>query len=217
MVSLTGASGRDGERDHVPGMNHDVLTHRSTPAPDRIRQEPERTRTSEERPRDGEGVRRVAACNAEPNPLDTAHRVDDHVGKAAVFHLEHGRAFGIGSRLRVRATAAKGNPQSQKRSVANGEASGCRHRLRSSLCSRETRSTVAAPCVGHSNRRRDGGASHFIVSNTVLEPATRWYEEHGFVRVPMFLDSRYRRGNIRMERELGSKDPAWHLRAAANE
>jgi putative acetyltransferase len=41
-----------------------------------------------------------------------------------------------------------------------------------------------------------------IVSNTVLEPAIRLYEKHGFVRVPLTTDSRYRRANIRLEREL---------------
>jgi putative acetyltransferase len=41
-----------------------------------------------------------------------------------------------------------------------------------------------------------------IVSNTVLEPALRLYEKHGFVRVPLSSDERYRRANIRLEREL---------------
>lgn len=41
-----------------------------------------------------------------------------------------------------------------------------------------------------------------IVSNTVLEPAIRLYEKHGFVRVPLNTDGRYRRANIRLEREL---------------
>jgi putative acetyltransferase len=41
-----------------------------------------------------------------------------------------------------------------------------------------------------------------IVSNTVLEPAIRLYEKHGFVRVPLSADSRYQRANIRLEREL---------------
>jgi ribosomal protein S18 acetylase RimI-like enzyme len=41
-----------------------------------------------------------------------------------------------------------------------------------------------------------------IVSNTVLEPAIRLYEKHGFVRVPLSPDGRYKRANIRLEREL---------------
>jgi GNAT superfamily N-acetyltransferase len=41
-----------------------------------------------------------------------------------------------------------------------------------------------------------------IVSNTVLEPAIRLYEKHGFVRVPLESDGRYQRANIRLEREL---------------
>ena len=60
----------------------------------------------------------------------------------------------------------------------------------------------------------DTGARRIIiVSNTVLAPAIRLYEKHGFVRVPMALDSRYRRANIRMERELGPTEPAWHPEA----
>jgi ribosomal protein S18 acetylase RimI-like enzyme len=46
-----------------------------------------------------------------------------------------------------------------------------------------------------------------IVSNTVLAPAIRLYEKHGFVRVPLNADGRYRRANIRLERDLGSKAP----------
>ena len=45
-----------------------------------------------------------------------------------------------------------------------------------------------------------------IVSNTVLESAIRLYQKHGFVRVPLALDGRYRRANIRMERELEPTD-----------
>lgn len=41
-----------------------------------------------------------------------------------------------------------------------------------------------------------------IVSNTVLGPAIRLYLKHGFVEVPMAVDSRYRRANIRLERVL---------------
>jgi ribosomal protein S18 acetylase RimI-like enzyme len=49
----------------------------------------------------------------------------------------------------------------------------------------------------------DAGASRLvIVSNTVLEPAIRLYEKHGFIRVPLVTDGRYRRANIRLEREL---------------
>jgi putative acetyltransferase len=50
---------------------------------------------------------------------------------------------------------------------------------------------------------RDAGARRLIiVSNTVLEPAIRLYLKHGFVQVPMDADSRFRRANIRLEREL---------------
>jgi putative acetyltransferase len=41
-----------------------------------------------------------------------------------------------------------------------------------------------------------------ILSNTVLEPAIRLYQKHGFVAVPLSSDGRYRRANIRMERQL---------------
>lgn len=47
-----------------------------------------------------------------------------------------------------------------------------------------------------------------IVSNTVLEPAIKLYLKHGFVRVPMASDGRYRRANIRLERELPTSDAA---------
>ena len=56
---------------------------------------------------------------------------------------------------------------------------------------------------------REAGARRvIIVSNTVLEPAIRLYLKHGFVRVPMAEDGRYRRANIRLERELGATAPA---------
>jgi ribosomal protein S18 acetylase RimI-like enzyme len=41
-----------------------------------------------------------------------------------------------------------------------------------------------------------------IVSNTVLNPAIRLYQKHGFVPVPLASDGRYRRANIRLELEL---------------
>jgi putative acetyltransferase len=41
-----------------------------------------------------------------------------------------------------------------------------------------------------------------IVSNTVLTPAIRLYQKHGFVQVPLASDERYRRANIRLELEL---------------
>jgi GNAT superfamily N-acetyltransferase len=47
-----------------------------------------------------------------------------------------------------------------------------------------------------------------ILSNTVLEPAIRLYLKHGFVRVPLVEDGRYRRANIRLERELVVTEPA---------
>jgi len=55
-----------------------------------------------------------------------------------------------------------------------------------------------------------GARRVIIVSNTVLEPAIRLYAKHGFVRVPLSSDGRYRRANIRMELELRSTAPAWH-------
>jgi putative acetyltransferase len=42
-----------------------------------------------------------------------------------------------------------------------------------------------------------------IVSNTVLGPAIRLYQKHGFVEVPLASDGRYQRANIRLELELG--------------
>jgi ribosomal protein S18 acetylase RimI-like enzyme len=51
--------------------------------------------------------------------------------------------------------------------------------------------------------RAAGARRVVIVSNTVLEPAIRLYRKHGFVQVPMAADARYRRANIRLERELG--------------
>ena len=62
-----------------------------------------------------------------------------------------------------------------------------------------------------------GAQRIIIVSNTVLAPAIRLYEKHGFVRVPMAIDSRYRRANIRLERRLDSREPVWHLHPEANE
>jgi ribosomal protein S18 acetylase RimI-like enzyme len=41
-----------------------------------------------------------------------------------------------------------------------------------------------------------------IVSNTVLTPAIRLYEKHGFVRVPLDDHERFARANIRLERQL---------------
>lgn len=41
-----------------------------------------------------------------------------------------------------------------------------------------------------------------IVSNTILSPAIRLYQKHGFVEVPLASDGRYRRANIRLELEL---------------
>lgn len=55
---------------------------------------------------------------------------------------------------------------------------------------------------------RAGGKRIIIVSNTVLEPAIRLYQKHGFVRVPLAADERYQRANIRMERELSATAPA---------
>jgi len=55
-----------------------------------------------------------------------------------------------------------------------------------------------------------GARRIIIVSNTVLQPAIRLYQKHGFVQVPMSLDSRYRRANIRLERELRSTEPVGH-------
>jgi len=55
----------------------------------------------------------------------------------------------------------------------------------------------------------DAGARRIIiVSNTALQPAIRLYEKHGFVRVPLTSEGRYRRANIRLERDLESRAPA---------
>ncbi|HEY8256481.1 MAG TPA: GNAT family N-acetyltransferase [Gemmatimonadales bacterium] len=50
--------------------------------------------------------------------------------------------------------------------------------------------------------RRAGATKVVIVSNTVLTPAIRLYEKHGFVRVPLDHE-RFARANIRLERPLG--------------
>ena len=50
--------------------------------------------------------------------------------------------------------------------------------------------------------RRVGARRVVIVSNTVLGPAIRLYEKHGFVRVPLDEHERFARANIRLEREL---------------
>lgn len=55
----------------------------------------------------------------------------------------------------------------------------------------------------------DVGARRVIIlSNTVLDSAIRLYQRHGFVRVPLTFDERYRRANIRLERKLRSTAPA---------
>jgi len=61
----------------------------------------------------------------------------------------------------------------------------------------------------------DAGASRIvIVSNTVLVPAIRLYEKHGFVRVPLSSDGRYRRANIRLELDLDARAPGAEIPAA---
>jgi ribosomal protein S18 acetylase RimI-like enzyme len=52
-----------------------------------------------------------------------------------------------------------------------------------------------------------GARRLIIVSNTVLKPAIRLYEKHGFMPVPLSPDSRYMRANIRLERELPPTEP----------
>lgn len=47
-----------------------------------------------------------------------------------------------------------------------------------------------------------------IVSNTVLGPAIRLYQKHGFVEVPLASDGRYRRANIRLELDLSPTERA---------
>jgi putative acetyltransferase len=56
--------------------------------------------------------------------------------------------------------------------------------------------------------RATGAGRVIIVSNTVLEPAIRLYQKHGFTRVPLVDDGRYRRANIRLELELSAREPA---------
>ena len=55
-----------------------------------------------------------------------------------------------------------------------------------------------------------GAERIIIVSNTVLEAAIRLYQKHGFTRVPISSDERYRRVNIRLLRELVPMVPARH-------
>jgi putative acetyltransferase len=50
--------------------------------------------------------------------------------------------------------------------------------------------------------RRAGARRVVIVSNTVLAPAIRLYQKHGFIRVPLDQHERFARANIRLEREL---------------
>lgn len=52
--------------------------------------------------------------------------------------------------------------------------------------------------------REIGSHRVVIVSNTVLSPAIRLYQKHGFVEVPLASDGRYRRANIRLELELSA-------------
>jgi GNAT superfamily N-acetyltransferase len=56
--------------------------------------------------------------------------------------------------------------------------------------------------------RQTGARRIIIVSNTVLAPAIRLYQKHGFVEVPLATDGRYQRANIRLERELGARESA---------
>jgi putative acetyltransferase len=56
--------------------------------------------------------------------------------------------------------------------------------------------------------RTAGAQRVIIVSNTVLEPAIRLYQKHGFVRVLLVDDGRYRRANIRLELELPTTESA---------
>jgi ribosomal protein S18 acetylase RimI-like enzyme len=50
--------------------------------------------------------------------------------------------------------------------------------------------------------RRAGARRVVIVSNTVLAPAIRLYQKHGFVQVPLEEHERFARANIRLERDL---------------
>jgi putative acetyltransferase len=50
--------------------------------------------------------------------------------------------------------------------------------------------------------RRAGAQRVVIVSNTVLAPAIRLYQKHGFVQRPLEPHERFARANIRLEREL---------------
>jgi ribosomal protein S18 acetylase RimI-like enzyme len=52
--------------------------------------------------------------------------------------------------------------------------------------------------------RRAGGNKVVIVSNTVLQPAIRLYQKHGFVRVPLEEHERFERANIRLELRLSA-------------
>jgi ribosomal protein S18 acetylase RimI-like enzyme len=50
--------------------------------------------------------------------------------------------------------------------------------------------------------------------STVLESAIRLYEKHGFTRVPLSSDGRYRRANIRLELDLRTTAPSGETPAA---
>ena len=56
--------------------------------------------------------------------------------------------------------------------------------------------------------REIGADRVIIVSNTILAPALQLYRKHGFVEVPLAIDGRYRRANIRLERELRATESA---------
>jgi len=59
-----------------------------------------------------------------------------------------------------------------------------------------------------------GAQRIIIVSNTVLQPAIRLYQKHGFIRVPLSSDELYHRVNIRLIRELAPTVPAEHRGAS---
>jgi putative acetyltransferase len=56
--------------------------------------------------------------------------------------------------------------------------------------------------------REIGSRRVVVVSNTMLSPAIRLYQKHGFAQVPLAGDGRYRRANIRLELELSPTEPA---------
>jgi putative acetyltransferase len=282
----------NGDSYHVTGLYRHLLTHRRASSPHWVGQELERPRITDEISWYGKQSGGVAGGEPETNSLPPAYRIDHHVGKALVFHLQLGRGVGIGGSLWSTTPAASQEKEGQQvkdsdqgththpREMAarpvtvipyredlrpafdqlnrdwietyfelenadrevlgdprgkilapggqvffvleDGEVRGTCAVLRHSRDEYEIAKMAVAPAArgrGFGDLlmetavafARDAGALRVvIVSNTVLEPAIRLYRKHGFVQVPLDADGRYRRANIRLERELEPRAPAVH-------